>query len=101
MPKASHCLIWLDPASNILNLIETGTYLENIGNIQTMINSLNVAAAPTPDSELMNTFLILINNWEKATGHKIKADHAHHHEHEVVVVEATASSKKFAKAFLN
>ena len=89
------------PAANILALIETGTYLENISNIQTMISSLNEPGDPTPDGELMSSFLILINNWEKATGHKLKVQeskHAHHHE-EVEV--QTVAVKKVAKAFLN
>ena len=102
MRKARHCLKWQD-AANILALIETGTYLENIGNIQTMINSLNEPGDPTPDGQLMNSFLILINNWEKATGHKLKVQesrHAHHHDHEEVEVEKIAV-KKVTRAFLN
>lgn len=88
------------PAANVLALIETGTYLENFGTIQTMITSLNTAAPPSPDSELMNSFLILINAWEKATGHKLKAETQQHTPKEVTIVEK-AVAKSVTRAFLN
>lgn len=59
-------------ASNILNVIEVGTYLENDSNVQTMLSSLNPGTLPSINSDYMRSFLIVINNWEKATGHKIK-----------------------------
>ena len=59
-------------AANILNLLEAGGYLDNNGNVQTMLSSLNPPVTLTLDSDYMNAFLTVINNWEKATGHKIK-----------------------------
>ncbi len=59
-------------AANILSLLELGTYLETTGNLQTMLSSLNPGTAASIDSDYMNNFLTVINNWEKATGHKIK-----------------------------
>ena len=88
------------PAANILALIETGTYLENFGNIQTMITSLNGGPTPSPDSELMNAFLILINNWERATGHKLKTHGKKEPPAPPVEVETTFV-KKIAKQYLN
>ena len=59
-------------AANILSLLEMGTYLETTGDVQTMLSSLNPGTASTINSDYMNNFLTVINNWEKATGHKIK-----------------------------
>jgi len=59
-------------AANILNLLEAGGYLDNNGNVQTMLSSLNPPVTLSLDSDYMNAFLTVINNWEKATGHKIK-----------------------------
>ena len=60
------------PASNILTLLEAGGYLNNNANVQAMLSSLNPPPTITLDSDYMNYFLLVINNWEKATGHKIK-----------------------------
>lgn len=60
------------PASNILTLLEAGGYLNTNANVQTMLSSLNPGTPIGPDSDYMNYFLLVINNWEKATGHKIK-----------------------------
>jgi hypothetical protein len=60
------------PASNILTLLEAGGYLDSNVNVQTMLSSLNPATPISTDSDYMNAFLTVINNWEKATGHKIK-----------------------------
>ncbi|HEU4902330.1 MAG TPA: hypothetical protein VFT06_06035 [Flavisolibacter sp.] len=59
-------------AANILTLLEAGGYLDNNLNVQTMLSSLNPGTPISVDSDLMNAFLTVINNWEKATGHKIK-----------------------------
>ncbi|HZI53293.1 MAG TPA: hypothetical protein VFD56_06315 [Chitinophagaceae bacterium] len=59
-------------AANILSLLEIGTYLESTGDVQTMLSSLDPGKTPTINSDYMNNFLTVINNWEKATGHKIK-----------------------------
>ncbi|MFL5788216.1 MAG: hypothetical protein ACJ748_09185 [Flavisolibacter sp.] len=59
-------------AANILNLLEAGGYLDNNGNVQNMLSSLNPPVTLSLDSDYMNAFLTVINNWEKATGHKIK-----------------------------
>jgi hypothetical protein len=60
------------PAANILLLVEAGGYLDVNLNIQTMLQSLNPGNAPSIHSDYMNAFLTVINNWEKATGHRIK-----------------------------
>jgi hypothetical protein len=59
-------------ASNILTLLEAGGYLDANANVQNMLSSLNPGTPISPDSDYMNAFLTVINNWEKATGHKIK-----------------------------
>ena len=59
-------------AANILTLVEIGSYLEVTGNVQTMLSSLNPGVLPSINSDYMNNFLTVINNWEKATGHRIK-----------------------------
>ncbi len=60
------------PAANILTLLEAGGYLDNNAAMQTMLSSLNPGNPISIDSDNMNNFLTVINNWEKATGHKIK-----------------------------
>ena len=37
-----------------------------------MLSSLNPGTPISFDSDYMNAFLTVINNWEKATGHRIK-----------------------------
>ena len=59
-------------AANIMNLLEIGTYLESTANLQTMLSSLNPGTLASINSDYMNSFLTVINNWEKATGHRIK-----------------------------
>lgn len=59
-------------ASNILTLLEAGGYLDTNGNVQTMLSSLNPGTPISVDSDYMNAFLTVINNWEKSTGHRIK-----------------------------
>jgi hypothetical protein len=59
-------------AGNILTLLEAGGYLDANGNVQNMLTSLIPGTAPSIDSDYMNAFLLVINNWEKATGHRIK-----------------------------
>jgi len=59
-------------ASNILTLLEAGGYLDSNALVQTMLSSLNPGTPISFNSDYMNAFLTVINNWEKATGHKIK-----------------------------
>jgi hypothetical protein len=62
-------------AANILTSIEVGGFLDNAGNMQTVLSSLNPPPAIPPAQVFINfmtDFLTVINNWEKATGHKIK-----------------------------
>ncbi len=62
-------------ASNILISLEAGGFLDNETIIQTMLSSLNPPPAIPPDQVFINfmtEFLTVINNWEKATGHRIK-----------------------------
>lgn len=62
-------------ASNILMGLEAGGFLDNAVAIQTMLSSLNPPPAPPPPAVFINfmtDFLTVINNWEKATGHRIK-----------------------------
>ena len=63
------------PASNILTSLETGGFLNNQANVQTMLSSMNPPPAIPPAQVFINfmeDFLRVINNWEKATGHRIK-----------------------------
>ena len=65
------------PAATILTTIEAGDILDNPDVMQIILSSLNPLppGAPAPDSILKNfmaDFLTVINNWEKATGHRIK-----------------------------
>jgi len=46
--------------------------LNTPANVQTMLSSLNPGTLLSIDSDNMNYFLVVINNWEKATGHRIK-----------------------------
>jgi len=75
VPAHSKCQALFEmagPASNILTLLETGGYLNTPANVQTMLSSLNPGTLLSIDSDNMNYFLVVINNWEKATGHRIK-----------------------------
>ena len=59
-------------ASNLLTTLEAGGTLDNPGWVTLMLSSLNPPFVPTLQSDYMNEFLTVINNWEKATGHRIK-----------------------------
>jgi hypothetical protein len=61
-------------ASNILRTIEEGGVFDNPTRMPTLLRSLvpPVPLIATPDMNLMSDLLTVINNWEKATGHKIK-----------------------------
>ncbi|WP_276370831.1 hypothetical protein [Chryseolinea sp. H1M3-3] len=61
-------------AATILLAIETTGLLDDSAWVGRMLSSLN-PPVPTPlsiEGNFMNAFLTVINNWEKATGHKIK-----------------------------
>lgn len=70
--KCQHLFEMAEAVSLILNLIETGAFLENETNLKSMLSALNPGALPSINSDYMDSFLLVINNWEKATGHKIK-----------------------------
>jgi len=83
IPAHSKCQSIFDmaaSASNILTRLEmerANALFENSGWMQGMLSSLNPLVlpaiwAPSQQSDYMNDFLIVINNWEKATGHRIK-----------------------------
>lgn len=61
-------------AANILRTIEQGGVFDNPARMPTLLKSLVPPVPPvaTDDMNLMSDFLTVINNWEKATGHKIK-----------------------------
>ena len=62
-------------ASNIMVSLEVGGFLDNATQIQTMLSALNPPPAVPPPQvyiNFMQNFLTVINNWEKATGHRIK-----------------------------
>ena len=62
-------------AANILTTIEAGGILDNAAVMQVILSSLNPPPAIPPAQPFityMNDFLSIINNWEKATGHRIK-----------------------------
>ncbi len=60
------------PASTVLLAIEVGGLLDDPAWVQTMLSSLNPAAPQSIQRNYMNDLLTVINNWEKATGHRIK-----------------------------
>lgn len=62
-------------AAMILLAVETPGLLDNSEWAGRMLSSLNPPLVPAPlslEGNFMNAFLTVINNWEKATGHKIK-----------------------------
>jgi hypothetical protein len=61
-------------ASNVLSTIEMGGVLDNSQIMTNVLRSLIPPVSPvaTPQMNLMNDLLTVINNWERATGHKIK-----------------------------
>jgi hypothetical protein len=60
------------PAANILSLIEIGGVLDVDGTVQDILTSLNPPFTATINSNYMTDLLSVINNWERATGHRIK-----------------------------
>lgn len=63
------------PCQGILRAIESGGVLDNSGFVVLMLNSLRAtppAGVEETHMAYMRYFLSAINNWEKATGHKIK-----------------------------
>lgn len=71
--KAQALFEMANPAAEVLLTVEMGGLLDNAAWVQTMLSSLNPSTSPPPiQANFMNAFLSVINNWEKATGHKIK-----------------------------
>ena len=60
------------PAANILSMIEIGGILDVDGTVQDILTSLNPPFVATPNANYMTDLLTVINNWERATGHRIK-----------------------------
>ncbi len=63
------------PCQSILRSIETGGVIDNSSFVVLMLNSLRAvppAGVLPVHTTYMRYFLSAINNWEKATGHKIK-----------------------------
>ncbi len=63
------------PTASILTTIEAGGVLDNEAVMQIILSSLNPPPAIPPAPQFvryMTDFLTVINNWEKATGHRIK-----------------------------
>lgn len=59
-------------AGQILNIIEIGGVLDNAAAVPIILASLNVPPPVGAMPVLMQNLLTVINNWERATGHKIK-----------------------------
>jgi len=60
-------------ASNILRRVEEGGILDDQGRMTDILTSLDPLNPGTDDNvNFMTDLLTIINNWEKATGHKIK-----------------------------
>lgn len=61
------------PASSILCAIEVGGILDDTSWVNGMFSTADPNASPTAaQRNFMNDFLLVINNWERATGHRIK-----------------------------
>jgi len=60
------------PLANILVAVETSSLLNDSTFVKDMLSSLDPAKAPSLASDFMNGFLTVINNWEKATNHRLK-----------------------------
>jgi hypothetical protein len=76
IPAHSKCQALFEmagPAANVLSLIETGGVLDDETKMQATLVSLIPPAAPSIYSNYMTDLLMVINNWERATGHRIKA----------------------------
>jgi len=78
IPAHSKCQSLFEMASaaaTILTTIEVKGILDNPLVMQSILSSLNPPPPPSPGfpfTNYMNDFLTVINNWEKATGHRIK-----------------------------
>ena len=63
------------PMSTILRSIELGIFNDS-NFIYRVIRALSAVNPPVPavaeEKDMLNTVLLIINNWEKATGHRIK-----------------------------
>jgi hypothetical protein len=61
-------------ASNVLRRIEEGGIFDNQGRMTDILSSLIPGAVGVLDADInfMTDLMTIINNWEKATGHKIK-----------------------------
>lgn len=62
------------PMNTLLRLIELGDYNpEKETHVQTIIEAEKNGLGPdNPDRQALSDLLLIINNWEKATGHRIK-----------------------------
>jgi hypothetical protein len=60
------------PLANILVAVETSSLLNDSAFVKDMLSSLDPAKSPSQASDFMNGFLTVINNWEKATNHRVK-----------------------------
>ncbi len=58
-------------ASNILRKIENGGLLDNITDIRDIVRA-QIISTTDVKTNVLTDLLTLINNWEKATGHRIK-----------------------------
>ena len=58
--------------ANILVAVETSSLFNDAAFVTDMLSSLNPGKLPSLQSDFMNDFLTVINNWEKATNHRIK-----------------------------
>ena len=76
VPAHSKCQSLFDmaaSASTVLLAVEVGGLLDDATWVQNMLSSLAPTSPNMPvHKNYMNDFLTVINNWEKATGHKIK-----------------------------
>jgi hypothetical protein len=62
-------------ASNVMVTLELGGVLDVPSTVQAILSALNPNQLPAPlpvNINLMEDLLTVINNWEKATGHRIK-----------------------------
>ena len=59
-------------ASSILRIVENGGVLDDQVRMPAILKSLVPPGGSDDDKAIMGDFLTVINNWEKATGHKIK-----------------------------
>ncbi len=81
-------------ASTILNTIEVGGFLDDDTIMQDILSSLTINNPPPVYPIYMTDLLTIINNWEKATGHRIKNPEANVRG----TVSLTSQSKTNGKA---